>query len=141
MHRRRNAVYNQKRRVADAATPDERDALASRVSYGGNPEHKKAPGDFELHPPAIPRPDKSLCDAVRVWTRAEAEQLLKDGVRRGLVSDQRRGDYPQNVWSVTHDGEPVEAQLENSVRGSYHGYPMPESDPFRWHVLDRWNST
>jgi hypothetical protein len=30
----------------------------------------------------------------------------------------------------------LEAQLEGD--GRYHGYPMPENDPFREEVLTRW---
>jgi len=52
-----------------------------------------------------------------------------------------RGAYPQNIWSVTDEGEPLEAQLDNEEQGSYHGYPMPQSDPFRDQVLQAWGST
>lgn len=34
--------------------------LASQVKYGGNPEHKRNPGNFGLTPPSGPRPGKSL---------------------------------------------------------------------------------
>jgi len=61
--------------------------------------------------------------------------LLRKGIRKGLVSRQKRDGWPQNVWSVTSEGEPLEAQLEGS--GVYHGYPMPENDPFRDDVLKR----
>jgi len=52
-----------------------------------------------------------------------------------LISIQKRNDFPQNIWAVTDTGIPLEAQLENNVQGAYHGYPMPESDPFRETVL------
>jgi len=107
------------------------------VSYGGNPEHKRDPGDFGLTPLANARPDKTLCDRVGISTRAEAEALLKEGIKRGLVSEQAKGGYPQNIWSVTADGQPLEAQLENRETGTYHGYPMPSTDPFRDEVLER----
>jgi hypothetical protein len=32
----------------------------------------------------------------------------------------------------------MEAQLENPIIGSYHGYPMPETDPFCAEVIRRW---
>ena len=72
--------------------------------------------------------------------RAEALRLLRAGIQWGLVSEQWRGGYPQNVWSVTDDGYPLEAQLENAGTGAYHGYPMPKTDPFRDTVLKRWST-
>ncbi len=110
---------------------------AQRVRYGGNPEHKRNPGDFCLDPPGSPRPGKTLCDAVRIDTRAAALALLRTGLRKGMFSVQERGGWPQNVWAVTDDGEPLEAQME--ADGVYHGYPMPQDDPFREDVLARWN--
>jgi len=117
------------------------EAIVDRVSYGGNPEHKRNPGDFGLTPSAQPRPDKSLCDEIGVFRKAEAERLLRDGVKRGLVSENWRHGFPQNIWSVTADSKPVEAQLENAVAGVYHGYPMPQSDSFSQAVLQRWSET
>jgi hypothetical protein len=133
--------FNRKRQIADPLPPEaERVALAGRVGYGGNPEHKRYPGDFDLIPPSAPRADKTLCDAVNITTRAAALAALREGVRRGLVSRARRGDFPQNVWSVTADGIPLEAQLENRETGTYHGYPLPEHDEFRATVLRAWNA-
>lgn len=133
--------FNRKRQIADPPPPaEERTALAERVGYGGNPEHKRNPGDFDLIPPSAPRADKTLCDAVNIITRAAALAALREGVRRGLVSRRRRGDFPQNVWSVTADGIPLEAQLENRETGTYHGYPLPEHDEFRATVLRAWNA-
>jgi hypothetical protein len=140
--KRRYAQFNPKRRlltpVQAQARADELKALAERARYGGNPEHKKNPGDFGLTPPADPRQGKSLCDAARVFKRTEAEGLLKSGLKRGTVSDRMEGDWPKNVWSVTEDGIPMEAQLENPELGSYHGYPMPATDPLSQEVLRRW---
>jgi len=67
-------------------------------------------------------------------------RLLWEGIRRGLISNQMRGRFPQNIWAVTSDGAPLEAQLENPDMGIYHGYPLPEHDPFRKRVLERWSS-
>ena len=112
--------------------------LSNRASYGGNPEHKKNPGDFGLTPPASPRQGKSLCDVADVFTRREALTLLQEGMRRGLGSDREEQGWPKNVWSVTEGDIPMEAQLENPVTGCYHGYPMPGSDPLAAEVLARW---
>ena len=64
--------------------------------------------------------------------------MLKRGVLQGFISEQTRGDFPQNIWAVTEDGNPLEAQLENRAQGVYHGYPMPMNDDFRDEVLKRW---
>lgn len=83
------------------------------------------PGDFGLDPPSSPRPDKTLCDGTGIFERSKAVELLQEGVRRGLISVQERDGLPQNVWAVTLDGIPLEAQLENQVEATYRGYPMP----------------
>ena len=132
------STFNPKRRLQESPDPRHLDALAGEVGYGGNPEHKSGPGDFHLSPPAQPRADKTLCDVVGIFQRSVAEDLLRQGIAKGLVSVQKRGTFPQNIWSVTTDGHPLEAELENSVRGTYHGYPMPGTDPFRRVVLRRW---
>lgn len=112
--------------------------LAETVAYGGNPEHKKNPGDFGLTPPSDPRRGKSLCDVAKIFSRAVAHGLLQEGLRRGLVSDRHDSGWPRNIWAVTEAGVPLEAQLENPVVGSYHGYPMPDSDPLASEVVKRW---
>ena len=83
----------------------------------------------------------SLCDDVEIFSKAKAMQLLKEGIRRGLVSQSLRNGSPQNIWAVTSNGVPVEAQLENVTLGIYHGYPMPASDPFAQKVISLWRHT
>ncbi|MCX2865529.1 hypothetical protein OOZ63_27275 [Paucibacter sp. PLA-PC-4] len=126
----RYGQFNPKRKLltpAEAqARANEFDQLAERVGYGGNPEHKMNPGDFNLTPPSDPRQGKSLCDVAKVFRRDEALELLRVGLRKGLVSDREKDGWPRLVWSVTDDGIPMEAQLENSAAGTYHGYPMPD---------------
>jgi len=56
------------------------------------------------------------------------------------VSDWNGTGYPQNVWSVSADGVPLEAQLENPANGTYHGYPMPQGDAFRESVISKWEA-
>ncbi|ABM59883.1 hypothetical protein [Verminephrobacter eiseniae] len=138
--KQRYTKFNPKRRLKACDAPElaRLAQLAQRVNYGGNPEHKKNPGDFGLTPPADPRPGKSLCESIGVFTRAEALDLLKHGLTKGLVSDRSVGDWPKNIWSVTAQGWPLEAQLENAENGVYHGYPMPDSDPFASEVAERW---
>lgn len=138
---RKRRSFNDKRRLMESVNQEALDAIVGLIRYGGNPEHKRNPGDFGLTPPAQPRPDKSLCDEIGVFRKAEAERLLRNGIRRGLVSARWSQGFPQNIWSVTADGKPVEAQLENAASGVYHGYPMPQSDYFAEAVLQRWSET
>lgn len=132
-------MFNRRRRIDSTRRESELAVLAERVTYGGNPEHKVDPGNFGLTPPANPRADKSMCDAVGVFKSHTALRLLREGIKRGLVSEQVRGDFPQTVWSVTDRGAPVEGQLENQRLGTYHGYPMPSNDPLAERVLEKWN--
>lgn len=138
--KRRYGQFNPKRRIKVLELGDVEifAGLAKTVRYGGNPEHKKNPGDFGLTPPSDPRLGKSLCDDAGIFTRRAAVQLLKRGLKEGLVSTRFDGGWPQNIWSVTDTGRAMEAQLENSVRGTYHGYPMPENDPLASDVLRKW---
>ena len=135
----RRIHFNPKRRIADVNSSPELTLLAEHVRYTGSPYHKRNPGDFGLTPPAQPLPDKTLCDEAGITSKLEACRLLKRGVRKGLISVRRDGRFPVNIWSVTGDGVPLEAQLENRVHGTYHGYPLASNDDFGDVVLERWN--
>jgi len=137
--KKRNAKFNPKRKIRDSEKilSENLDEIAKHIQYGGNPEHKRNPGDFKLTPPSGARPGKSLCDEAGIFTRKEALKLLRQGCRKGLISQYDEKGWPKNIWSVK-DGIPLEAQLESSLSGSYHGYPMPQEDPFREEVLKRW---
>jgi hypothetical protein len=137
----RRHSFNPKRRIRESCDSDELVRLAKRVKYTGNPAHKRNPGDFGLTPPAQPRADKTLCDKVGITTIKESLRLLRQGVNRGLISEHIRGDFPKNIWAVTSDGVPLEAQLENRTQGTYHGYPMPSTDDFRDEILRHWNQS
>ena len=116
----------------------ERARLAEKVCYDGSPWHKRKPGDFGFDPPPKPRSDKSLYDDAGVFSKSEAERLLKEGILRGLVSKQCRNGFPQNIWAVSKSGVPVEAMLGNKVKGCYHGYPLLEGELFGQQVLEKW---
>ncbi|WP_303285455.1 hypothetical protein [Marinobacter sp. SS8-8] len=135
----RKGRYNPKRKLQNSLPVQELEQLASKVKYGGNPEHKRNPGNFGLTPPSDPRPHKTLCDDCGIFNKSIAESLLTEGAEKGIVSAQMKGQWPQNIWAVTREGHPVEAQLENEVQGTYHGYPMPEADPMRQEILKRWS--
>ena len=139
---RRYGQFNRKRRIKDLIAGDLEccSNLADQMRYGGNPEHKMNPGDFGLTPPSGRRSGKSLCDTVGIFSREDALECFKSGLRKGLISDRFSGPWPQNIWAVTEGGHPLEAQLENQETGTYHGYPMPESDPLAAEVVKRWNT-
>lgn len=140
--KKRTTQFNPKRKIApyNETNLQRGKALAALVKYGGNPEHKKNPGDFGLTPPADPRPTKSLCDAVNIFQRAQALSYLKQGLELGLMRNTGTEEqWPKNVWAVTENGNALEAQLENPTTGTYHGYPMPESDPLTAEVIKEWN--
>lgn len=118
----------------------DRQALASVAQgarYTGSPLHKRNPGDFGLESRSQPRPDKTLCDGSGIFSQAEAQGLLEEGIRRGVVSEQWRNGWPQNVWAVIQ-GNVLEAALENQESGTYHGYPLQADDPMRARILDFW---
>lgn len=140
--------FNFKRRIKHCTIEDISflNSLFSRISYGGNPQHKKNPGDFGLNPPSDPRPVKSLCDSINVFKRSQALKLLKEGVKRGLISEQiNESGFPKCIWSVLEleNGNlvPLESQLENPLLGVYHGYPLPKADPMYEEVLKRWGES
>src|ERR1039458_2844756 len=104
-------TFNPKRHIATATARAELNRLAETVRYGGNPEHKRNPGNFGLTPPASPRRHKTLCDEAGIFDRDLALRLLQEGIRQGLMSEPRGTGYPQNVWAVSMEGMPLEAQL------------------------------
>lgn len=131
--------FNPKRRIASNPDVAVLENLAANVRYGGNPEHKRHPGNFGLTPPASPRRDKTLCDEAGIFDRNIALRLLQMGIRAGLVSELKASEFPQNVWAISDEGVPLEAQLENAGNGTYHGYP--EEDPFRDIIVAKWRGT
>ena len=135
--------HNPKKRIAPIPTEEAQKNLlakvAKRVRYVGNPDHKRNPGDYRLTPPSRPRPGKSLCDVAKIFTRAEAQELLEKGIRDGLVSEQQSGGWPRLVWAIKGDTV-LEARLDNVERGTYHGYPLDPTDPFCTLVHERWLS-
>ncbi|MBF0180181.1 MAG: hypothetical protein HQM03_09165 [Magnetococcales bacterium] len=120
--------------------PETGRALAERIVYGGNPDHKVNPVTYGFAPPGRPRPAKTLCDAHGPFAREMAETFLREGARKGMVSRQTRNGFPQNIWFVSPAGTIYEAQLENQAQGSYHGYPLPTDDPFGETVRKEWSN-
>lgn len=95
----RRRKYNERREIDESVTDQERRRLVQQVMYGGNPEHKRSPGDFGLSPPCMPRRDKEKCDDFGVNSRREALKLLREGVRKGLISKQRPAPFRRTFGS------------------------------------------
>lgn len=88
--------FNFKRQIRAAPTDDAGlRALAAQVRYGGNPDHKRNPGDFGLTPPSRWRPGKTPCDDAAVFRKDDAVALLRDGVLKGMISVQMHAGFPQ----------------------------------------------
>lgn len=120
-------------------TEEER-ARLDEARYEGSPLHKRNPGDFGLSPPASPRPEKTLCDEAAVFSKAKAEELFAEAVRRGLVSEPTTNTgYPKEIWVVAEDGQVFEGMYGGSRTGCYHGYPIRRSDPLFDEVTRAWN--
>jgi hypothetical protein len=124
----------------DRLKPEERTQLAARITYLGSGYHKRFPaaGGYDFGPAAGPRPAKSVCDGIRVVPKAEAEQLLRNGVLMGMFSDPLEDGLPMYVWSIDQQGEVYEAKTHPNNRGQYHGYRLEENDPMRARVLSTW---
>ena len=111
--------------------------MAQDARYRASPYHKSNPADWGLSRPR-PRPDKTVCEGSGITCCWDATELLKSGIRRGMVSEQQRGDWPQNIWAVDAEGIVYEAQLSNRELGEYHGYPMKHGDRFAEFVQSEW---
>jgi len=133
--------HGSKKRLADLSDwpPAQLNSLALKLNYSGNPLHKLNPGDYNLTPPcAGGRPGKTLCDSVKIFTKAEALSLLREGCRKGLIDRNLEDGWPKRIWAV-HQGVVLEAQHDKSPPGSYHGYPLQADDQFKMYILNRWN--
>lgn len=115
------------------------DDMANKAVYTGNPKHKKNPGDFDLVPPSDPRPFASLCDNANIFRREEAQRLLKNAFRLGLVDSRSKpGEWPKIVWMVSESSMVLQGMYEK-IDGHYHGFPvLDEEDPIRDEVLKVW---
>ena len=113
--------------------------MAERARYRPSEYHKARSAASRGSTARAPRPDKTICDGHRRSECPDARSLLRAGFRCGMVSEQRRGDWPQNVWAVDDDGIAYEAQLTNLEVGEYHGYPMVRADSFTRFIAAEWN--
>ena len=112
--------------------------MEENCGYIPSPYHKSPQGSSGLPVAPKPLPGKTICDAPGSGDRLNATDLLKAGFRRGMVSERRRKDWPENVRAVDGDGVVYEAQLSNKERGQYHGYPMKRGDSFADFIGNEW---
>ena len=92
-------------------------------AYTGDSQHKSKPADYGFHPPANPRPNKSLYDGSRIIKLAEATALFREGIRRGMISTYCVDGLAKYVWAVDAYGHVYEAKLsKNSL--NYQGYEL-----------------
>ncbi len=114
--------------------------LGEQARYVGNPLHKKSPADFGLTPPSAARQEKTLCDMLPQFTvqgaKACAQKLLRNAFNVGLLSEQMDGKWPKNIWAI-EDGIVLEAMLDDSNKGTYHWYPLQQSDPMNTLIKKR----
>jgi hypothetical protein len=109
--------------------------LASQLVYLGSGLHKRHPGDYGFHPPVNPRSWKSLCDGKRIVLKAEAAELLRQGLLNGMFSDFPDDGIPKYVWSVDFNGDVYEGKIDSH---GYHGYRLEDEDDFRSLLLKEW---
>ena len=125
---RRRTPHRSRRDLAKVGSPEELDALASKARYRPSTYHQENITGW--------RPDKSKCPAAIDATVAKA--LLLAGIRKSMFSSQRRQGWPRAVWAVC-GGVVYEARLANDVQGEYHGYPLPDGDPFAAYLASQWS--
>ena len=141
---RKNSIAREISLPREAVPQGKLEQLARAAECSGNPLHKFSPGDFDLTPkaqarkPSNEQQSRSLCDTAKVFEREDAVRYLREGLRRGMISVARINGWPKQVWAVTDDGDPLEAQRERD--GIYHGYSMPKEDPMADIVKRRWKA-
>ena len=119
--------YRRKKKLVASQWPsdlDSPDVLATRVRYTGSAEHKDYPSFAGS--PAL-RSDATRCE--KSIGQEEAEEMLKEAVRRGLVSEDSEGGYPRYIWGRLR-GEVYIARLINQGQGWYKGWRL--DDELEW---------
>ena len=121
------------RRIAPegAINPAELEALAKRIYYSGDNQHKLYPGDYGFTPPVNPWPSKSVCDDLRIVLKGEAAALFHAGLERGLTSRFGKAEIPKYIWAVDNDSEVYEAKISKNTPDAYHGYRVGSDDYMR----------
>lgn len=129
---------DRKRRIAEVGSiaPETRSNLAN-ARYTGSAHHKTRLADYGFIPPTNPRPDKSVCDDVRIIRLSEATRLFRSGIAAGMVSSHLQRGLPKYVWAVDGDWEVYEAKLGGDGM-SYHGYRLSPKDDNHEYLMAEW---
>lgn len=109
-----------RRARAEVVPGTDLDALASRATYVGSPEHKSSPS-FAGHPK--PRSTAAICDPSLAKSQGLITEWVREAIRRGNVGAHWEGDFPRYVWHEV-DGVYYEGRLVNREQGQYKGYPL-----------------
>jgi hypothetical protein len=118
---------------------DELAALAAKLRYVGDGNHKLRPGDYGFVPSHNPRPSKSPCDDVRPILRNEASALFRRGIALAMVSEFISDGVPKYVWAVDENNEVYEAKTKPEREVDYHGYRIGDDEKdMRRYILDIW---
>lgn len=138
--RKREGNRPDRRFVDDCFTSDaDREALCARLRYVGSSNHKLRPADYGFHPSHNPRPSKSPCDAVRAVLLAEASELMRRGIKLGMVSRFDEGGVPKYIWAVDDANDVYEAKTKPELETDYHGYRLGEDErEMRAYILKEW---
>ena len=81
-----------------------------------------------------------MCDDQRIIIWAEAKELFRIAIERGMVSQYCIGafGFPKFVWAVDQNGEAYEAKQGGDGR-TYHGYRLNNRDQaMRYEVCREW---
>ena len=132
---------NVKRKLHDAPAPEIIEHLAEHARYKGYSKHKRNPRAFKLPPYEKERGDATLCDEHAGFNPRQMdsiEEILKRGIRAGLVGSTWAGEVPKLLWCIGNDGWIFEARLTNEAIAEYHGYPVRPSEAIARAVYQRY---
>lgn len=95
---------------------------ADKARYAPSEYHCRLP---DGRPRRLRAKPASVCQ--RTWAVPDATEALRVAIVRGHVSDVWEDDFPRYAWH--RDGETIyEARHTRGPTGSYHAYPIEESE-------------
>lgn len=119
--------YRRNRRRRIGSWPSEHpppEQVADQAEYVGSAEHKDHPSP--AGPPGL-RSDATPCEAHMTRDVARNTEALREGIRRGCVSEVFEGGFPKYVWTWIDDAL-YEARHINGPRGTYKGYRLETAE-------------
>ena len=141
MRPRRRGRAISKKVVACMSDLDESEleCMASEVQYHPSEFHKtlEALQRWNLSSPGRRRGKMACPDTGPVSSRKRVVRLLKEAIRRGMVSRARRDSWPNRVWAIGPDDGVYEAKLTKA--GLYHAFPLRGPSAFVRHLRIEWS--